>query len=204
MIRIKEITHILVFILLPLMCIGQRFNMGLTAGLNLAQVNGDRLAGYDKLGLEAGVRTNIFFADRFDMIVELLYSQRGSASEITFGGDNAAYALKLNYLSIPLLAEFKDWKIETKGEDPYYRMRFQGGLAYGRLFQSEETYSTGIEFPDNDLSIVLGVGYYATRHVAFTLRYTRSIIPLDKVLIFGEETNVIPHHITVSTQYMFF
>lgn len=204
MINIKETAHIIAFVILPLLCMSQRFNLGLSGGLNLSQVNGDQLAGYDKLGLSAGVRTNIFLTERFDGVVELLYSQRGSASEITWSGNNAGYALQLNYLSIPVMAEFKDWRIEESGVEPYYRMRFQGGLAYGRLFQSEESFGTGIDYPDNDVSLVVGIGYYATRHLAFTLRYTRSVIPLDTVEINLRTINVIPHHITLSTQYMFF
>ena len=70
MIRIKEITHIIALILIPLLCMSQRFNLGVSAGLNFSQVNGDRLAGYDKLGLSAGVRTNIFLTDRLDGVVE--------------------------------------------------------------------------------------------------------------------------------------
>ncbi|MDX1685092.1 MAG: porin family protein [Saprospiraceae bacterium] len=203
MTKIKEISNIIILLLLPLISMSQRFNFGATAGMTFSQVNGDELAGYDKLGLEAGVRTDIFFTDRWNGVVELLYSQRGSASEITFSGDNAVYALKLNYLSIPVMVELKDWLIEDGG-DSYYRIRFQGGLAYGQLFQSEETFGTGIQFPDNDLSFVGGIGIYASRHWAFTLRYTRSIIPLDRVMVGPREVNVIPHHLTLSTQYMFF
>ena len=58
--------------MLPIIGMSQRFDFALTGGLTLAQVNGDQLAGYDKLGFEAGVRTNIIFTDRWDMVVELL------------------------------------------------------------------------------------------------------------------------------------
>lgn len=189
--------------MLPIIGMSQRFDFALTGGLTLAQVNGDQLAGYDKLGFEAGVRTNIIFTDRWDMVVELLYSQRGSASEITFGGSNAAYALQLDYLSIPVLAELKDW--EVKGEDtkPYHKVRIAAGLAYGRLFNSSESFGTGIDFGDQDLSMILDLGFHISQHIALALRYTRTVIPLDRVVVGAREVNVIPHHVTLGARYQF-
>lgn len=203
MTRIKEISNIILILLLPMMMYGQRFNFGLKAGLNFSQVNGDRIAGYDKLGLDAGVKTNILINDRIDMVVELLYSQRGAASEISWSGNNAEYSLIMNYIAIPVLVELKDWISEEKAKDAYYRLRLRGGLAFGRLISLEENGRSDIEAKDSDLSIVLGAGYYANRHLGFSLRYTRSILSLDEVTIFSEPVQVIPHHVTLSINYMF-
>ncbi len=201
--KIKQFFNVFLFMLLSITAFGQRFGFGATAGLTFSQVNGDRLAGYDKLGIEAGLRTNILLTDRWDLIVELLYSQRGSASEITFGGDNAGYALQLNYLAIPVMAELKDWEVKDDDNEKFHRIRLAGGIVYGRLFEATETFETNIDYGDQDLSMVIEGGYHITRHVAIALRYTRTVIPLDEVVIAGEPANVIPHHVTLGGRYIF-
>ncbi len=182
----------------------QRFNFSPLVGLNLAQINGDNFAGYDRLGLLAGVRTNILLTDRFDAVIELLYSERGSSSEVTFGGSNAEFAVRLNYVEIPLLIEVKDWLIEDTKEK-YHRIRFHGGISYGRLFQVEEDELSnfGLGFKENDFSFVLGATFYATRSLGINLRYTRTFISLEKVDLGRGSVNVIPHHLSIFANYMF-
>ena len=56
----------------------QRFNAGLVVGLNASQIDGDQLAGFDKLGLTAWVRGIAKLGETIDMNIEFLYSERGS------------------------------------------------------------------------------------------------------------------------------
>ena len=108
MLKIRIFLNTFLLLLLVSNCYTQRFNFSVLAGLNAAQVNGDGLAGYDKMGLLAGARTNILFTDRLDMVVEFLYSQQGSASELTFTGNNAYFNHDMTYLELPVLIEIKD------------------------------------------------------------------------------------------------
>lgn len=187
----------------------QRFNLGLKGGLNFAQVNGDGLAGYDKLGVEAGVRTVINFESNWDLVVELLYSQRGSSDQVTFRGNNVTFLLIMDYVSIPVLFEFKDWVVNDE-DGGFYRMHFNGGLAYGRVFNLvNEINSAPDSFADSfntdDLSMILGIDYYFNRHFSVNLRYTRSLIPLQRVELNNQPNlPVIPHHVTLGVGYMFF
>ena len=206
MIKIKHLSNI-IFLLLSVYALqAQTFNVGLLGGMTFSQVNGDALAGYDKLGVELGVKTNIYFTSRWDATLELHYSQRGSASEISFGGDNAFYVLQMDYVSIPLMVEFKDWLVKDEDKQEFAKIRFSGGLAFGRLIKNEDTDGFSKDFKTNDLSFLLGMAYSPNRHLGFILRYTRSIIPLDTVIsgvTTREELNVIPHHVTLGAQYMF-
>jgi hypothetical protein len=202
MTRIRLISNIFLLLLIATSVSGQRFNFGLKGGLNFSQVNGDALAGYDKLGFEGGVKSIIYLEGRWDLSVELLYSQRGSASEATFSGNNAAFFLTMNYISIPLIVEFKDWEVR-EDDETYYRMHFNGGLAYGRLFDRQSTQNFGSTFNTDDLSFLLGLDYYFNSNVYLSLRYTRSIIPLQEVEVDGVNVNVIPHQVTVGAGYMF-
>jgi hypothetical protein len=206
MIKIKHLSNIIFLILVPYLMQAQTFNVGVLGGLTFSQVNGDALAGYDKLGAEIGVKTNVYFNSRWDASLELHYSQRGSASEITFGGDNAFYVLKMDYVSIPLLVEFKDWIVKDEDKQEFAKIRFSGGLAFGRLIKNEDSDGFSKDFKTNDLSFLLGMTFSPNRHLGFILRYTRSIIPLDTVIsgvTVQEELRVIPHHVTIGAQYMF-
>ena len=199
--KIKILFNIIFVLLVVNATQAQRFNFSLVAGLNAAQVNGDGLAGYDKLGLVAGGKTNIFFSERIDMTVEFLYSQQGSASEATFSGNNAIFNLDMDYLELPVGIEIKDWLAE--GDDKYYKVRFGLGLSYGRVFRLESTQNFGETFKTDDFKFKGSIMYFLNRHVGFALRYTRSIIPLERIEEQGRTVGVIPHHISIMAQYSF-
>lgn len=202
MTKIKIFSNVFLMLFFIHQVEGQRFNFGLKGGLTFSQVNGDALTGYDKLGFEAGAKTNAYLSEKLDLSVELLYSQRGSSDEVTFGGSNATFSLTMNYIAIPVLLEFKDWEVQEQDGD-FYRMHFAGGFAYGNLFSIDSNTGYGESFLTDDLSWLLGIDYYFNRHFSLSLRYTRSIIRLDEVVVNDVNQNVIPHHITLGTNYMF-
>ena len=55
---------------------------GLVAGLNASQIDGDDLAGFDKVGLTGGIKTTMEFESVWRMNMEFLYSERGSRPDI--------------------------------------------------------------------------------------------------------------------------
>ena len=57
---------------------GRRFIAGLVAGVNLSQIDGDDLVGYDQIGLNAGARVATVLSPRWQLSMELLFSQQGS------------------------------------------------------------------------------------------------------------------------------
>jgi hypothetical protein len=164
----------------------RRFEGGVVAGLSASQIDGDLSAGYNKLGLVAGLRVNALLSKRSAGSIELLFSQRGAQSELVrdqFNLNN--YALTLNYIEVPIQWHFKDWLIEgDDASENYYRMSFNIGLSYSRLFgyryDGEPDYFVGAvmqadQVKENDLSFVTGANVFFTRHFGITLRYVRSI-----------------------------
>lgn len=200
--RIKFFYNIILFLLLTTTCEAQRFNFAIKGGLTLSQINGDALAGYDKLGFETGAKTTAKLDDRWDLVIELLYSQRGSSDELTFSGDNALVSIHMDYIAIPVLIEFKDWEVQEDGNN-FHRMHFAGGLAYGRLFNIESNVGFGSGFTETDLSWILGIDYYFNRHFSLNLRYTRSLLALEEVTVNDVPQKIIPHHITLGAGYSF-
>ena len=98
----------LLFILLNLLIINNlstqnRFGGGVILGFNAAQMDGDRAAGYNKVGLNTGLRGTVRLNDegKWLLSTELLFSQRGARSvERDYFITN--WKATLNYIEIPV------------------------------------------------------------------------------------------------------
>lgn len=181
--------HFILFLalfLIPICLLAQpRFRAGAIVGLTASQIDGDLSAGYNKLGLQAGLRVIGRLTERTDASLEFLFSQRGAQRELIQNkyGD-PQYPFSLNYVEVPIQWHFKDWLVEGEDEsENYYKVSFNAGFSYARLIGSrvkdkEENPFYGL-IPDylnkNDFSFVLGFNFFANRHLGFTVRYNRSI-----------------------------
>jgi len=114
----------------------QKFKGAIVGGINLSQIDGDELAGFNKIGLTGGFKLNYPVATKTDLSVEMLYSGRGSNSVLGFGG-NGSVNVALQYLEAPILVRFKDWYIE---DSDYHKASAHAGLSVGYLFDNIEVY----------------------------------------------------------------
>ncbi|MCC6723314.1 MAG: PorT family protein [Saprospiraceae bacterium] len=150
----------------------QRFRAGMVGGLNAAQILGDDSAGYNKLGLCGGLRVITVLQDKMDIIIEMLYSQRGSYEQFILGD----MKINLKYIEIPVLFAYKDW---YQKEDDFYKVQAVGGLSYGRLLKATAIGSLHDEevenFNDNDISVTFGADFFMNKHFGFGARWTRSL-----------------------------
>lgn len=176
----KQATFWILLVVFFLTCVGQielsaqqRFKGGLVAGVNLAQLDGDNLEGYNKLGFNAGGRVSTILTERWQLSIEILYSQLGSSrsnNDYTSPYDR----IRLNYVEVPVMMNFKDWKLH-----------FSGGLVYGRLIDySVEDFSgqdiTDIEeFNSNALSIILGATYFINENWGISGYWQRSLLNIE-------------------------
>lgn len=180
-------TLFLLLLFLPALLLAQRqpqrFRAGIVAGLTAAQIDGDLSAGYNKLGLQAGLRGITRLSEHTDASVEILYAQRGCQSELLKNFDNPFFfSLTLDYVEIPVQWHYKDWLIEGDNEsENYYRVSFNLGLSYARLLNTrfkDDFSALQAVAPDylkkNDISFLIGANFMANRHVGFTVRYQRS------------------------------
>lgn len=153
------------------------FGVSAVAGGSISQITGDREAGFNKIGLHAGLDASIYLSPRTELGVGIIYDQRGSASSRSFENLNFPFKIKLDYVMVPVTYTIKDWFDEEEG---FYKMHFTGGLAYGRLIsatQTSEALSPNClnSIAENDLSYQLGVTFYATEHWGFTAYHLRSL-----------------------------
>ena len=178
----KKIGWIVGLMLWSLFAYGQynRFGAGLTVGGNVSQILGDREAGYNKVGIVAGVRGTVYLTYKTEIVLEMLYDQRGSRNSLSPNNVSDPWKFGLNYVAVPVIFSYKDWFSE---EDKYFKLHFSAGLAYGRLinvvndgaFISDQRVQ---ELRENELSYTAGVTYHWTPNWGFTGRFTRSIFSL--------------------------
>ena len=190
------------------------FRAGLVAGANASQMDGDGLAGYDKLGISTGLRVTVPFRERMKWGIDLLYSQRGSQSKFTLDGDYPIAFIKLQYLEIPISVSYMDWLSTDDNNRSYYKVYGAAGLSYGRLIRAKADSPFLVDEFDfilengttnkNDISFLLEGGYYTNSNFAIAIRFTRSMIAMFNTDESGLENNkLIGYFFTFKINYDF-
>jgi hypothetical protein len=154
----------------------RRFKAGFIFGLNASQILGDDVGGYNKLGLQGGLRGTAVLKDKMDLSMELLYSQRGSYQKQGFPGSIAG-SLKINlqYVEVPIVFSYKDWLEEEEG---YYKVQVSIGLAYSRLLKATANGSKHDDLVDtfstDDYGFTTGAEYFTSKNFSFGVRWSKS------------------------------
>lgn len=183
----KFVVFLLCFMSLAIELKAQKFEASAVFGLNAAQIDGDNNGGFNKLGFTGGIKTIYNFEDGWGGGIELLYSQRGSRSELTIGTSGAQFKIHLNYIEIPVYGVYR---LLFDDEREYYVLSFHIGMSYARLLNvslSDDSQFDSREerFKDNDLSYIFGASYSTSPGITFTGRFTRAFTYLFKDPISG-------------------
>ena len=118
------------FILTILVCLvpagaySQNVGGGLSLGPNFCQIDGDFYKGFNKIGISAGGYAWYDFNDNVGLQVEILYNTKGARANT---GGSGIYHSRLNYIDVPVLANFRLFGDRDKG------IMFQAGLVPGSL-----------------------------------------------------------------------
>ena len=162
----SKYIYIVGFILLSTIGSFAQFSLNAVVGVTASQIRGDDLAGYDKLGLTGGLRLSTILKNKADINVELIYSQRGSQSQLSRNNALPQVKVNLDYVEIPVYISLVDWYIE---DEDYYRVQVHGGFSYGRLINSSsiDELNGAIDllaeaFNENDFSYLVGATYFAS------------------------------------------
>ena len=150
----------------------QTFKATVLAGFNMSQIEGDRLAGYRKLGFNAGAKISADLSDRWSLSTELAFSQQGARRGTTdFSSDFDR--IHYNFVEVPVLAHFSDWKLKVGA-----------GLSYARLINSEVISVTGADvtelYPwrENQWAIVFDGIYEFSEKWSLNVRWSRQLSSL--------------------------
>jgi len=147
--------------------IAQNFRFGISGGPNFSTFHGN-LNEFRKfrIGLHAGGTVILDLSDKWDINVEMIYSQQG----IRWEDGQAQYKIYNDYLDFPFLIAYS---IND-------RLQALLGPGVGVLLKSREiTRYPGYEDIQNvtdqyntiDIGIYLGIRYHITRHISAGLRY---------------------------------
>ena len=158
----------------------QRFKAGIIAGVTAAQIDGDASAGYNKVGLQGGLRGIVLLNQKQDASIEILFTQRGSRNEAK---TPPFFKTTLNYIEVPVQWHYHDWPANGDPEDPdFYRVYFNAGLSYARLMDYKDDSDGSVagitpalpHLNRNSICFVIGASFFATKHVGFNFRYHRA------------------------------
>ena len=151
-------------------------------GFNLTQVEGDEVVGFRKLGVNLGLGAMIPFGNKWDVSMEISYTQKGARqkeqySDSTSSGSpiTGAYKLRLNYVEVPIMVHFTDKDFLTIG----------AGFSWGRLVGVQEwehgqliegtTLNSGT-YDKNDFSYVIDLRLRIKGPLKFGVRYQNSMM----------------------------
>lgn len=150
----------------------QTFQATVLAGFNMSQIEGDRLAGYRKLGFNAGAKISADLSERWSLSTELAFSQQGARRGVAdFASDFDR--IHYNFVEVPVLAHFRDWKLKVGA-----------GVSYARLINSEVISFSGADVTDlypwreNQWAIVFDGLYEFSEKWALNIRWSRQLTSL--------------------------
>lgn len=85
----------------------RKFELLLSLGANASQVNGDKLAGFDKFGLNVGAGVRRSFGRKSAWQLEFLYSEKGSKDVVSPSNPVPDTLFQFNYIDIPLVYSYE-------------------------------------------------------------------------------------------------
>lgn len=198
----------------------QRFIGGISAGINISQVDGDEVYGFKKIRFNGGpmLKLHLDKDEKWSVSMEFLFSQRG-AFQKNYTSDmcdtcpvevncnpKIKYNLNMGYIDIPVLFHYEHKKTSWT---------FGLGASYGRLIYYNEI-KNGVkstefnpDFKKNDWNIIVDIRFRIFRGLKANIRYQYSIAPIRKNVSYGVNTsqswvrNEYHNYITVRLIYMF-
>lgn len=171
-----RIVFPLVFLILSNAAFAQRFEAGVIVGAVASQLSGDRAAGYDKPGFEAGCFVMTALHEKINGGFQIAYIQKGSRKTSNPDiGDFKFYRSRLNYFQVPFLLEYVFSK----------KISFDGFTGIAVLLYAEEEDEYGKiygrkEFNKWEWTAGLSFNYMLFANFQLILGIENSVLPVRK------------------------
>ena len=153
-------------------------------GLNVANVTGstpDNVEKNVRLGLVAGIEFEYQFTKLFSLAFGALYSMQGGKATTTILGEKLTETDKLDYINIPIVANFyvaKGFALKL-GCQPAFRVNNSYKISEDGRSLSGKMTDLGFKFNTFDLSIPVGLSYEYS-NVVIDARYNIGITKIAK------------------------
>ena len=148
----------------------QRFNGGISAGFIASQVDGDRLSGYNKIGITGGGFVNTWYNKQWGGQFEIRYAGKGAVDP------QISNIYQVMFIELPVMGLYR------------YSSKIQAELglypAYLIQAQSKEQGANPVEdnkdYHDFDIGGLAGIRYMFSEKMWVNLRFSYSLIPYYK------------------------
>ena len=173
----------------------QRFAAAAFAGINFSQIDGDQLAGYHQIGANAGLQVYTSLSDRWELVTGMGFSQLGSNKSVNDPQSAALDQVRLNYVEVPALLSFNEWKFKVSG-----------GLLYSRLINYKAIDYVGADvtdlqnWRDNALSALVGVSFVPEGQWVLDFRWFKAFTDLQAD---SGAAGLLPKNFTLRGLYFF-
>lgn len=152
----------------------KKFKLLIVAGMNASQVNGDKLGGFDKIGLITGAGISREISKKAGWQFEILYSEKGSKDVASSSNLQLDTLFRFNYIEIPVLFNYTI----------YDKLQIQTGIYNAIRIKAEyddyvNTFDRTSQIRALDHGLCLGVNYSITEHWKANLRISQSVLDIN-------------------------
>lgn len=172
--KIKYILFFLVLATISTKAQQKKFNLILVTGINASQVNGDKLAGFDKVGMLAGAGISRQINNKIGWQFEILYSEKGSRDAAGNNNIQIDTIFRFNYIDVPIFLNYNIYnKIMIQfGVYNAYRTKAEYDDYVNKFDRSNQ-----IRTLDHGISV--GVNYSLTEHWKANFRVSQSVLDIN-------------------------
>lgn len=169
----KYIIIIILIVFSTLDIVGQQFHGGVIAGIAGTQVAGDTYSGYKKAGIFAGGYVSLNISEKSAFQMELTYFQKGSRENPTEKNGYQSYLLRLNYIEIPVLYQYKAGRFTIEaGPSAGFLMGYYEEVNE-EVISDQQYYNKPARIT---LQINLGFNYFISKKIGVGLRTNNSLM----------------------------
>lgn len=152
----------------------KKFKLLVIAGINASQVNGDKLVGFDKIGLMSGAGISREITQKAGWQFEILYSEKGSKDVAGVNNLQLDTLFRFNYIEIPVLFNYK----------LYDKLQIQAGIYNAVRLKAEyddyvNTFDRTNQIRALDHGLCIGVNYSLSEHWKANLRVSQSVLDIN-------------------------
>jgi hypothetical protein len=150
-----------------------QITFGVKAGINLSKGNFDSIDGSNKLGINAGLLSEIKLGEKFLLRPEVFYSAKGWKFPAISGSSGGS--INLHYVTIPVLFGYR----------PISKLSILAGAELGYLLKTVRKPEANMPqiynyYEKLDYGICLGLAYNLTKSIGVEMRYVYGFDTLIK------------------------